>query len=195
MKLSFSSILFGLIFFIATLSVAEAHTFGAQGAGFAEGLAHPFIGLDHLLAMLAVGLWAAQLGGKAKWFVPTAFVGVMASSAWLASVGLAVMAGMDPAIAGSVIILGLLVAFRVRLPVEASAGLVGLFAAFHGMAHGMEIPQTASPLVYGLGFVTATAMLHGIGLCLGLAHGRSGSLLSWGGSMIALTGLFLLATA
>ena len=195
MKSTLSSSLFGLIIFIAILPVAEAHTFGAHGAGFAEGLAHPFLGLDHLLAMLAVGLWAAQLGGKAKWLAPGAFVSVMAGAACLALSGVEAMPAMEPAIAISVIILGLFVAFSVRLPLQASVGLIALFAFFHGLAHGMEIPQTASPLVYGIGFVSATAMLHGIGISLGLAYCRRGSLLSWGGSMIALTGLYLLAVA
>jgi urease accessory protein len=193
MKSPYSLVLLGLCAYAAAMPMAEAHTFGAQGAGPAEGFAHPFLGLDHLLAMIAVGLWAAQLGGRARWFAPAAFVGVMAVSAWLGSSAPA-LPMLEPAIAGSVLVLGLLVAFAVRLPTRASVGLVGLLAFFHGFAHGMELPDAAAPALYALGFLASTAMLHGIGLALGLSM-RGATLLRLGGSMIALTGLYLLANA
>jgi urease accessory protein len=176
------------------LPLAEAHTFGAHGAGFAEGWLHPFFGLDHLLAMIAVGLWASQLGGKAQWLAPVAFVSVMGFAAVLGALGFE-MPMLEPAIASSVLILGLLVTFSVRLSWVSSVSLIGLFAFFHGLAHGQEIPQTATPLFYALGFVAATASLHGLGLGAGLATRRIAPVLRLGGSVIALTGLYLLVTA
>jgi len=194
MKSTFSSLLFGFLIFIACLPLAEAHTFGAHGMGLGAGFAHPFSGLDHLLAMLAVGLWASQLGGKATWLAPAVFVSVMAGSAFLGSLGVE-LPMLEPAIASSVLALGLLLAFAVRVSTLTSVCLVGLFAVFHGFAHGLELPQTASPVLYGLGFVTATAVLHGIGIGMGWSGRRINLFLRLGGSMIALTGLYLLATA
>jgi urease accessory protein len=159
MKSPYSSVLFGLCAYAASIQMAEAHTFGSHGAGLAEGLAHPFLGLDHLLAMLAVGLWAAQLGGRAMWLAPAAFVVVMGASAALSSSG-AELPMLEPAIASTVLVLGLLVAFAVRLETPVSVGLLGLLAFFHGYAHGLELPETAAPALYALGFITSTAMLH-----------------------------------
>lgn len=146
---------------------AQAHTFGAHGAGFAAGMAHPFLGLDHLLAMIAVGIWAAQLGGRARWGVPLAFIGMMAFGAMLALAGVT-LPGVEAGIAASVLILGLLIALAARLPVLGSMLLVGAFAVFHGHAHGAELPQAASVAFYGLGLMVATATLHGFGLGLGM---------------------------
>ena len=168
MKSPYSSVLLGLAVFAALVPTAEAHSLGAAGGGLAAGLAHPFCGLDHLLAMIAVGLWAAQLGGRARWLAPLAFVGVMAASAWLA-VGGAELPLLEPAVAGSVLALGLLVACAVRVATPASLALVGVFAIFHGYAHGLELPASAVPALYALGFVAATATLHGLGLALGLS--------------------------
>ena len=142
---------------------AFAHTFGAYDAGLAAGLAHPFIGLDHLLAMIAVGIWAGQLGGKSVWLVPLTFVSVMSAAAALGSFGI-MLPMVEPAIACSVLVLGLLIAGSIRLPAIASVGLVGVFAVFHGYAHGLELPQAASPILYGIGFVLATSLLHGLGI-------------------------------
>jgi len=163
MKAKFFHALFALCVYTALLPVAEAHTIGAQGAGLVAGLAHPFIGLDHLLAMIAVGIWAGQLGGLAVWIVPLTFVSVMAAAAGLGSLGFALPL-VEPAIACSVLVLGLLIAGSVRLPTIAGASLVGLFAVFHGYAHGLELPQAASPVLYGIGFVLATSLLHGLGI-------------------------------
>ena len=163
MKAKFSHALFALCAYAALLPVAEAHTIGAQGAGLAAGLAHPFIGLDHLLALIAVGIWAGQLGGRAVWIVPLTFVSVMAAAAGLGSLGFALPL-VEPAIACSVLVLGLLIAGSVQLPTIAGAGLVGLFAVFHGYAHGLELPQAASPVLYGIGFVLATSLLLGLGI-------------------------------
>ncbi len=179
----------GLLFTPAVL----AHTFGAHGAGFAEGFAHPFMGLDHLLAMVAVGLWASQLGGRSAWLVPVAFIAVMAGAAWLGS-ALQEWPLLEPAIAASVLLLGLLVAFAVRVNTFLSMILAGLFACFHGLAHGLELPQTASPVLYFAGFLAATAMLQGFGLGLGASLRQASSVARMGGTLIALTGLYLLAS-
>jgi urease accessory protein len=179
----------------AAASDAAAHTFGAQGAGFAQGFAHPFGGIDHLLAMVAVGLWAAQRGGRALWAVPAAFVAMMALGGIAGALGVTLPL-VELAIAVSLVVLGLAVTLSIRLPVAASALLVGLFALFHGHAHGSELPETASALAYGIGFVAATASLHGIGIATGLLLKRDGGkiLVRLGGAGIAATGLLLAAT-
>jgi len=169
-----------------------AHTFGAQGAGFADGFAHPFLGIDHLLAMLAVGIWAARLGGSAWWRVPAAFLMAMGAGAWLAGPTLS-MVSLELGIGASVLALGLLTAFVPHLSGWLSFALVAFFALFHGAAHGLEMPEMASPLGYSLGFLLATASLHGAGVLFGLAlsHFRLASLVA--GSVIAFSGLLLLA--
>jgi urease accessory protein len=171
---------------------ASAHTFGAEGAGFADGLIHPFIGLDHLLAMLAVGIWAAQLGGRALWQAPLAFVAVMASGAGLAQFGLG-LSLVEWMIAASVLVLGLLVAGAVQVSAAMSVLAVSVFALFHGYAHGLEMPQTATPEAYAAGFVLATGCLHLIGIGLGLSFSRIRSLSRIGGAAIAATGVYLMA--
>jgi urease accessory protein len=138
---------------------------------FSGGFAHPLSGWDHLLAMVAVGLWAAQLGGRARWLVPASFVSVMLIGAAFGRAGL-VVPGVEQAIAASVLVLGLLIAATVRLPVVAGMALVGIFAFFHGFAHGAEMPMTAGALSYGAGFVAATVLLHAAGVGLGLVSGR-----------------------
>jgi urease accessory protein len=193
MKAKYSLALFGLLAYVAILPVAEAHTFGSQGAGLIAGLTHPFVGLDHLLAMIAVGIWAGQLGGRAVWLIPLTFVSVMAAAATLASFGL-LLPLMEPAIACSVLVLGLLIAGSVRLPTSVGALLVSLFAVFHGYAHGLELPQAASPILYGAGFVLATALLHGLGIGFA-SNSRQHKILQRiaGYSLIAASGLLLAA--
>jgi urease accessory protein len=193
MKAKYSLALFGLLAYVTILPVAEAHTFGSQGAGLMAGLTHPFVGLDHLLAMIAVGIWAGQLGGRPVWLIPLTFVSVMAAAATLASFGL-LLPLMEPAIACSVLVLGLLIAGSVCLPTSVCALLVSLFAVFHGYAHGLELPQAASPILYGAGFVLATALLHGLGI--GFArNSRQHKMLQRiaGYSLIAASGLLLAA--
>jgi urease accessory protein len=131
------------------------------------GLSHPFSGADHMLAMIAVGLWAAQIGGKARWTVPAAFASMMAVGFLMAMNGV-YLPFVEPGILASVVGLGLLVALAVRIPSAASAALVGVFALFHGHAHGGEL-GAATPLSFAAGFVIATAILHAIGLGLGVA--------------------------
>ena len=144
--------------------------------------------------MIAIGLWAAQLGGRASWRVPAAFVGVMALSA-IGGHFIGVIPGLDQGLAASVLALGLLVACAGRLPLGASVTLAAIFAMFHGLAHGAEMPATSSGLAYGAGFVAATALLAASGLGLGLGTARLSEraprLLGWG---IAAVGAGLLAS-
>jgi urease accessory protein len=165
----------------------------------ATGFLHPLIGIDHVLAMVAVGLLAAQLGERALWLVPASFVAAMAAA------GLAGMAGVtlpmtEIGIAASVVVLGGAIALRLAMPVAAAMALVGFFAIFHGYAHGLETPETASGLLYGLGFVGATALLHGLGIAIGLAVGRldgavGRNLVRVAGSVAAMIGVVMLAGA
>jgi urease accessory protein len=163
-RLSISAAIF------ATMTApAFAHLNPAEHGSFLSGLTHPLSGADHMLAMIAVGLWAAQIGGKARWAVPAAFVSVMAIGFMLALVG-APLPFVEPGILASVIGLGLLVALAIRVPVTASAAIVGIFALFHGHAHGSEL-GTATAMSFGLGFVVATALLHASGVGFGMLLG------------------------
>jgi urease accessory protein len=168
-------------------SAAFAHP--GHGGGLAAGLTHPFTGLDHMLAMVAVGLWASQLGRRAIWLLPVVFPLMMAAGAALGMSG-AALPGVEVGILASVVTLGAAVALGVRAPLLASAVLVGVFAVFHGYAHGAEIPAAASPLLYGLGFVAATLALHGIGIAVGLLTQRP-LLMRTAGGAIAAAGLLL----
>ena len=150
-------------------AVAFAHP-GHDGVSLFHGLAHPFGGLDHIAAMVAVGLLAAQLGGRALWAVPASFVTAMAAAGYAGMAGMA-LPFAEAGIAPSIVVLGAIVAFRVTMPVAAAMGLVAFFAIFHGHAHGVEMPETASGLAYGAGFVAATALLHAIGVGFGLTIG------------------------
>ena len=179
-------------------SIASAHTGIGDTAGFFHGFEHPVGGLDHVLAMVLVGIMAWQAGGRALYAVPASFVMLMAIGAG------AGMAGMDVpfvelGIALSVVVFGLAVAFRVRAPILAMAPLVGLFAMFHGHAHGTEMPETAAGLAYGLGFVAATALLHAAGLGLGFALAktgeRNGALVRIAGGAAAAAGVAILTGA
>ncbi len=156
----------------AATSPAFAHLNPGEHGSFMAGLSHPLFGLDHILAMVAVGLWAAMIGGRAIWMVPTAFVGTMAVGFVLAIVGVS-LPFVEPAILASVVALGLLIAAAVKLPVPGGMAVVAAFALFHGYAHGGEI-GAATQMSYGLGFAVATAFLHGVGIGLGLlvASGR-----------------------
>ena len=153
----------GLAMLVLWAPAALAHTFGAHGAGFMQGLVHPFSGMDHLLAMMAVGVWAAQQGGRALWAVPASFVVTMITGALVAVAGVQ-LPHIEAMVAASVLVLGLLVAFQSRWPLAAGMSLVALFAFFHGHAHGLEMPEAASPVLYGLGFVLATVVLHIAGI-------------------------------
>lgn len=157
---------------VAMTAPAFAHLNPAGHGSLMAGLSHPFSGADHVLAMIAVGLWASQIGGKAKWIVPATFVAMMAVGFLMAMNGI-YLPFVEPGILASVIGLGLLAALAVKVPVAVSAAVVGVFAVFHGHAHGGEL-GAAAPLSFAVGFVIATAVLHGIGLGLGMtiANGK-----------------------
>ncbi|MFA5922189.1 MAG: HupE/UreJ family protein [Methylococcaceae bacterium] len=192
MKSKLATLLALPVTMLAYIPTAGAHSMGAEGAGFITGLAHPFMGLDHLLAMIAVGIWAAQTGGSAIWRLPLSFIVMMAVAALISAAGYSLPA-LELLIAGSVMLLGFMVVFAIRLPVKLSMLLVGLFAVFHGYAHGLEMPQASSAILYGSGFVLATALLHLIGIGLGRIAYRKHLLSRLSGSIIAIAGLYLAA--
>jgi urease accessory protein len=177
-------------------TAAYAHTGVGDTNGLAHGFFHPVRGVDHVLVMVAVGLFAAHLGGRALWLVPLSFVSMMIVG------GMAGMAGLrlpfvEIAIGLSVVFLGVAVALRLHLPTAAAMAMVGLFAIFHGHAHGAEMPESASGFEYALGFVLATATLHGCGIGFGLLLGKAsepkGALVSRAaGGAMALAGLAIL---
>jgi urease accessory protein len=170
----------GVAVFITALAFAasaEAHTFGAVGAGLSEGFFHPLGGLDHVLAMVAVGLWAAQQGGRALWRIPATFVAALVLGGGLGAAGVA-LPGVELGIAASVAVLGLLIALAARPSPVAGMALVGAFAVLHGQAHGMELPAAAAPGFYALGFALSTALLHVSGLAAGLLPRALGRLAS-----------------
>ncbi len=170
---------------------AVAHPGHGLAIGFNHGFMHPLSGLDHILAMVAVGLLAVQLGGRALWALPATFVGVMILGAVDAHLGVTLPL-VEPGIVGSVIVLGGLLALNARLSLTASMTIVGLFALFHGYAHGIETPASAGGLAFGLGFVLATMLLHASGIAAGLCARRlAPSWLQVGGAAITCGGLLL----
>jgi urease accessory protein len=183
---------------IFTPLLASAHP-GLPGHshGFVNGFAHPFSGLDHLLAMMAVGLWAAQQGGKAIWQVPLAFLSAMILGGIFGMMGLGECSMMDQAIAVTVLVMGIMVATATRMPLSSGMLLVSIFALFHGYAHGAEMPAASSSFLYAAGFIFATAILQVTGICLGLiARNRNSmNLVRSGGWVIAVSGIYLIATA
>lgn len=150
---------------------ALAHS-GHGGGGFEQGFVHPFSGLDHILAMIMVGLLAQRIGGRALGLLPGTFVCVMAFAAVLGMTGFDLLF-VEIGIGLSVAVLGFIVAVNAVIPVAGAIAVVGLAAIFHGHAHGAEVPSTVSSLTYGAGFVTATAALHAAGIGLGILLGRS----------------------
>ena len=175
--------------------LAQAHPGGANTIGLISGAAHPLSGLDHLGAMIAVGIFAVQRGGRALWVVPLAFISVMTIGAILGATAISIPFA-EQGIIASVLILGVLITAAVRMPLVASAILVGVFALFHGHAHGAEMPATALGWLYGLGFVLATAGLHLFGVSIGLAARKikSEKMLRYAGAAIAACGFYLAFT-
>lgn len=155
-------------------STAHAHPhIGGTADGLVHGALHPVLGADHLLAMVAVGLWAAQRGGRSTWLLPLTFVGTMIVGALLGASGVG-LPGVEQGILLSVLLLGALVALAARVPDALGVALVAAFALFHGHAHGSEMPATTSGVAYGVGFVLATAALHAAGVAAALAlRGRA----------------------
>jgi len=152
---------------------ALAHTGVGGTTGFGAGFAHPVGGADHLLAMVAVGLWAAQMGGRARWIVPGVFVGVMVLAGALGTAGVPVPF-VEAGILASVLVLGLLITAAFTFPLAVSALAVAVFAVFHGHAHGTEMPLAIGGFAYSAGFAVATALLHACGIAVGIALDRPG---------------------
>ena len=170
-----------------------AHQAGGEAAGLLSGLKHPVSGLDHVVAMLAVGLWGAQLGSPALWLLPVAFPMVMALGGALGLIGLP-LPGVEVGIAVSGVVLGAMVLQEARPPLSVALVMVGVFALFHGHAHGTELPAGQNGLLYSVGFVAATGTLHACGIGIGYIHkwpwGRLA--LRAAGAAIALCGVFFL---
>jgi urease accessory protein len=175
---------------------ALAHTRGGEALGFAPGFQHPLSGLDHILAMLAVGLWSAQLGAPAMWLLPVTFPALMAVGGMLGLLGLK-LPGIEIAIALSAIALGVAVWGEARPRLWVAAAIVGFFAIFHGDAHAAELQPGIDGALYSLGFVLATGTLHAAGIGLGATHRwtRGRMLLRATGGLIALAGVSFLCRA
>lgn len=193
---SAAGLLIWLAVFASTLlwvQSAHAHVGRGQAAGLLTGLMHPISGLDHVLAMIAVGLWGAQLGNPAIWLLPVTFPMVMAFGGMLGLMGLPIP-GVEIGIAVSALLLGMAVLTEFRPSMVLAAVLVGFFAIFHGHAHGTELPAGQSGLLYSMGFVAATGSLHAVGIAIGLMHrwpwGRVA--LRIAGACVAVSGIFFL---
>lgn len=172
--------------------MAFAHTGLNGAAGFAQGLLHPVSGADHLLAMVAVGLWASQAGGRAMWAIPSVFLAAMVLGGGLGIAGVPVPY-VEEGILASVLVFGLLAAGASRLPLSWSVPAVGLLASLHGHAHGVELPADIGAVPYTVGFVAATALLHGAGLGLAaLVRGSDREIVTRvAGGVVVLAGLCL----
>jgi len=173
---------------LLTPSIALAHVGVGDTSGVAHGFMHPVSGLDHVLAMVAVGMFAAPLGGRGFCLEQIAFMTMMALGGTLGIPGVG-MPYLELGIGLSVVMLGAALALALAPPLAVAMALAGLFAIFHGMAHGAEMPGTASALAYGLGFITATAMLHAIGIALGLLAARKRRVSQFAGGAMAVAGL------
>jgi urease accessory protein len=191
----------GMIWLISAATVLApevglAHTGEGVVGGFLSGFTHPILGFDHVVAMIAVGLWGAFLGQPAIWLLPVVFPVVMAFGGLAGVLGVPIP-GVEAGIALSAVALGAMVALALRPPLWVAAILVGTFAIFHGHAHGTELPEAASPLAYGVGFVIATGLLHLSGIALGLLSRWPAGLgaVRVGGGLIACVGLFFLIGA
>ena len=175
---------------------ASAHVGVGDGHGFMNGFSHPLSGSDHILAMLAVGLFAAHLGGRALWLVPVTFVSIMALAGIAGAAGVK-LPFVEFGIGMSVVVLSLAVAFQFNVPTIIAMAIVGFFAIFHGHAHGAEMPESASGFAYGVGFICGTALLHAAGIGLGLAAGHAGKvygrrIVQIGGGTMAIGGVAIL---
>ncbi|MER9664265.1 HupE/UreJ family protein [Mesorhizobium sp. M0159] len=158
---------FGVVLaFVASMpSIASAHTGVGDTSGFLHGISHPICGVDHILAMVMIGVFANQLSGRALWLVPTMFVLMMALGGALGASGV-YLPHAELGIALSVIVLGGIVALKMKAPVAIATGVPGCFAIFHGHAHGAEMPESASGFAYAAGFIIATALLHAAGIAV-----------------------------
>jgi urease accessory protein len=174
-------------------AIAWAHVGSGEAGGFLTGLQHPVSGLDHVLAMIAVGLWGAQLGSPALWMLPVAFPMMMAFGGMFGLMGLP-LPGVEVGIALSAVVLGFMVLSEVRAQLVIALVVVAFFAIFHGHAHGTELPEGQSGLLYSMGFVIATGCLHGVGITIGLVHrwdtGRIAMRVA--GAVVLVAGLYFL---
>lgn len=183
---------FGALALLWVPALAFAHP-GHDDSGLVAGISHPLRGLDHLLAMLAVGLWAAQQKGAARWALPCTFVGTMLIGGLLGFEGLD-LPGLESGIAASVFALGLAVALVVRPPLYMAVAATALFAMFHGVAHGLELPEMASPWGYAAGFVGATAALHAAGYAVvRFLPTAAAPMVRVAGALAAATGVWMFA--
>ena len=184
---------YSAVFCCVCAGAAEAHTAAGPLGGFLSGFQHPVFGFDHLLAMFAVGVWGAQIGCRSVWELPVAFPLIMAVGGALGIAGVP-LPFTEILIALSMIVLGSAVAAAWRPMAWVSISLVGLFAIFHGHAHGVELPSAADPVAYGIGFVLATGLIHvaGIGFVLALGKAYGGRVSRLAGAFIALCGLYFL---
>ena len=182
-----------VLMLLVTAAPLFAHEQGGQGLGFWTGLQHLVSGLDHVLAMVSVGLWGAQLGAPAVWILPVAFPMVMAVGGFLSLVGIPIP-GVEIGIALSAILLGVVVALEARPSLAVAAAVVSLFAIFHGHAHGTELPPGQNGLAYSMGFVVATGSLHAAGILIGLMQARSAGkiVLRLSGAVVTMAGLVFL---
>lgn len=181
-------------FVMAAALPAASHVGHGETDGLLHGFLHPIGGLDHMLAMLAVGLLAALLGGRALWTVPLSFLAMM-SVGWVLAMGGTSLPFVEFGISLSVIALGLAVALKLPLPAVVAVALAGFFAVFHGHAHGAEMPVDASGVRYAAGFLAATSLLHAAGIALGIVFGRLASMSDLiprlAGGAIAIAGIVL----
>lgn len=191
--------------FVTIVSIASfasfvtATAYGHPGhpeheSGLLAGLTHPLLGIDHLLAMVTVGLLAAQIGGRALWALPAAFVGSMLLGGICGVQGWS-LPGVEYGIALSIVLFGLAVALNRKIALAAPLAFAGLFGVFHGHAHGVEMPQLANPVLYAVGFIAATIALHAIGVVggrLAIRSAQGATALRFSGAAIALAGLFFL---
>ena len=175
--------------FLPTLVLA--HPGHDTGAGFMAGFTHPWSGMDHMITMLAVGMWSAQLGGRMRWALPLSFISMMIAGAAFGFGGVHIGV-VEQAIAASVCVLGLLLATATRVPLLAGMTITGCFAVFHGYAHATDVTVNGNPLLYMTGFAMSTAVLHGIGLAIATKLGRYQSVMRWAGATIALSGVMML---
>ena len=191
MKIQLRNGLLRSVLVLVTLMVfaqsAFPHPQKGESVGFLTGFRHPISGLDHVLAMVAVGLWGAQLGAPAIWILPVAFPMVMAIGGTLGLMGVP-LPGIEYGIALSALLLGLAVLFEIRPPLGLAAALVGFFAIFHGHAHGTELPPGQSALLYSIGFVMATGCLHALGIGIGTVHRWA-----WGQKTLRIAGALVTA--
>lgn len=193
MKLNFKEIRFRSFVLLFTPLMLLAHPEMGQATGFWHGFSHPLTGLDHILAMLAIGIWAVQVGGKAIWAIPLSFVGMMIVGGILGMNGVKIPF-VETGIVMSVMVLGVLIIASARLPLAAGMLIAGIFAIFHGHSHGTEIPGAVMGITYSIGFAVSTLLLHlsGIGLALFIGNKVKIQLLRYAGASIALAGLIML---